>query len=64
VPPRRCPPARIAARIAALARPAEILVSRTVRDLVAGSGFSFSGRGSQPLAGPGDDWQLFAVTAP
>jgi len=49
-------------RVAALARPAEILVSRTVKDLVAGSGITFAERGSHALNGPRDEWPLFAVT--
>ncbi len=52
----------IAGGVAALAQPAEILVSRTVRDLVAGSGISFARRGSHRLPGPADKWPLFAVT--
>jgi DNA-binding SARP family transcriptional activator/pimeloyl-ACP methyl ester carboxylesterase len=48
--------------VAALAQPAEILVSRTVKDLVAGSGISFTGRGHHKLAGPPDEWPLYAVT--
>jgi pimeloyl-ACP methyl ester carboxylesterase len=48
--------------VAALAQPAEILVSRTVKDLVAGSGISFTGRGNHKLAGLPDEWPLFAVT--
>ena len=55
-------PVQIAGGIAALARPAEILVSRTVRDLVAGSGIRFADRGSHTLHGGGDRWPLFAVT--
>jgi class 3 adenylate cyclase len=49
-------------RVAALARPAEILVSRTVKELVAGSGISFAERGSYELNGEGERWPLFAVT--
>jgi class 3 adenylate cyclase len=45
----------------ALARPAEILVSRTVKDLVTGSGISFTERGSYQLNGDGEQWPLFAV---
>jgi class 3 adenylate cyclase len=52
----------IGARIAAAARPGEILVSRTVRDLVAGSGFSFLERGAHELKGLGEAWDLFAVS--
>lgn len=52
---------RIAEDIAALARPGEILVSRTVRDLVTGSGIELAPRGRHKLSG-GEDWPLFAVT--
>ena len=52
----------IAARVAATAGPGEVLVSRTVKDLVAGSGLSFSDRGEHVLKGIPDKWQLFAVT--
>ncbi len=52
---------QITDRVAALARPAEILVSRTVKDLVTGSGISFTERGSHELSGAGDQWPLFAV---
>jgi hypothetical protein len=53
---------QITDRVAALARPAEILVSRTVKDLVTGSGISFAERGSYALDEPPDEWPLFAVT--
>jgi pimeloyl-ACP methyl ester carboxylesterase len=53
----------IAAAIARLARPGEILVSRTVTDLVIGSGISFADRGIHGLAGIPDHRPLFAVTA-
>lgn len=49
-------------RITALARPAEILVSRAVRDLVLGTGISFADRGPHELSGIPDPWPLFAVT--
>ena len=49
------------ARVAALAGPGEVLVSRTVRDLVAGSGLSFEDRGTHVLKGVPGEWQLFAV---
>ena len=52
---------QITDRVAALAGPAEILVSRTVKDLVTGSGISFTERGSHELGGAGDQWPLFAV---
>jgi DNA-binding SARP family transcriptional activator/pimeloyl-ACP methyl ester carboxylesterase len=56
------PSVQITDRVAALARPAEILVSRTVKDLVTGSGITFAERGSHALNGPPDEWPLFAVT--
>ena len=52
----------IAGGVAALAQPAEILVSGTVKDLVAGSGLGFTSRGSHQLAGRPEAWPLFAVT--
>jgi class 3 adenylate cyclase len=51
----------IGARIAALAGPGEVLVSRTVRDLVAGSGLRFEDRGEHALKGIPDEWHLFAL---
>lgn len=51
----------IGARIAAVAGPGEVLVSRTVRDLVAGSGIEFEDRGIHGLKGVSDPWQLYAV---
>jgi class 3 adenylate cyclase len=51
----------IAARVLAEARPGEILVSRTVRDLVAGSDRTLSDRGTHRLKGIDGDWRLFAV---
>ena len=51
----------IAARILAEARPDEIVVSRTVRDLVAGSDRGLADRGTHRLKGVEGDWQLFAV---
>ncbi len=52
------------ARVAALAQPGEVLVSRTVKDLVAGSGLELEGRGEHELKGIPGMWQLFAVTMP
>ena len=52
---------QITERVAALARPPEILVSRTVKDLVTGSGISFAERGSHDVDGPSERWPLFAV---
>jgi class 3 adenylate cyclase len=51
----------IGARIAAEAAPGEVLVSSTVRDLVAGSGIEFVDRGRKPLKGIPGEWQLFGV---
>jgi len=51
----------IGARIAAAAGPGEVLVSSTVKDLVAGSGLRFSDRGERSLHGVADPWRLFAV---
>jgi DNA-binding SARP family transcriptional activator/pimeloyl-ACP methyl ester carboxylesterase len=53
---------KIAESVAARAHAGEILVSRTVKDLVVGSGITFTPRGSYPLTST-DDWPLFAVTA-
>jgi pimeloyl-ACP methyl ester carboxylesterase len=52
----------IGARIAALAGPSEVLVSQTVKDLVAGSGIEFQDRGTQTLKGVPDVWHVYAVT--
>ncbi|HEY8868939.1 MAG TPA: adenylate/guanylate cyclase domain-containing protein [Candidatus Limnocylindrales bacterium] len=51
----------IAARVEAAAQSGEVLVSRTVKDLVVGSGFSFVSRGARALKGVPDEWELFAV---
>jgi class 3 adenylate cyclase len=54
----------IGARVAALAAPGEVLVSQTVRDLVAGSGLTFEEHGTHVLKGVPDEWRLFrAVTS-
>jgi class 3 adenylate cyclase/pimeloyl-ACP methyl ester carboxylesterase len=53
----------IAARIEDRAAPGEVLVSRTVRDLVAGSSLRFTDRGLQELRGLGEAWQLFCASA-
>ncbi|HVL80791.1 MAG TPA: adenylate/guanylate cyclase domain-containing protein [Actinomycetota bacterium] len=52
----------IARRICDTAVPGEVLVSRTVKDLVAGSGIGFDDRGTHELKGVPDEWQLFAVS--
>lgn len=49
----------IGARICALAGPGQVLVSRTVKDLVAGSGFTFVSAGNHQLKGIPDRWQLY-----
>jgi class 3 adenylate cyclase len=51
------------ARVAALAGPGEVLVSSTVRDLVAGSGLAFEDRGSATLKGLPGEWRLYAVAS-
>jgi class 3 adenylate cyclase len=51
----------IGARVGAVAEPGEVLVSRTVTDLVAGSGIEFTDRGLHSLKGVPGEWQLFAV---
>ena len=51
------------ARIVAAARPQEVLVSGTVRDLVAGSGIRFDDRGVHALKGVPGSWPLFAVVS-
>jgi pimeloyl-ACP methyl ester carboxylesterase len=52
----------IAARVGALAAAGEVLVTSTIRDLVAGSGIQFVDRGAQNLKGISDEWRLFAAT--
>jgi class 3 adenylate cyclase len=49
----------IGARVAALAAPGEVLVSQTVRDLVAGSGLALEDRGTHTLKGVPNEWRLF-----
>jgi class 3 adenylate cyclase/pimeloyl-ACP methyl ester carboxylesterase len=53
----------IGARIATLAEPGEVLVSRTVTDLVAGSELEFDDRGVRELKGVPGEWRLYAVRA-
>jgi class 3 adenylate cyclase len=53
----------IGARVAAVAEPGEVLVSSTVKDLVAGSGLRFVDRGIRALKGVPGEWRLFAVAA-
>ena len=47
----------------AKAAPGEVLVSRTVKDLVAGSGIEFEERGTHELKGIAGEWQLYAVSS-
>jgi pimeloyl-ACP methyl ester carboxylesterase/class 3 adenylate cyclase len=51
----------IGARVARHAQPGEVLVSSTVKDLVAGSGLRFYERGSAELKGVADEWRLYSV---
>ena len=51
----------IAARVQAHAQPGEVSVSRTVTDLVTGSGITFQDRGEHPLKGVPEAWRLFSV---
>ena len=51
----------IGARVAKQAEPGEVLVSSTVKDLVAGSGIRFSERGTVALKGVPEEWRLYAV---
>jgi class 3 adenylate cyclase len=51
----------IGARVCALAAPGEVLVTRTVRDLVAGSGIVFEDRGEHELKGVPEKWALYAA---
>jgi class 3 adenylate cyclase/pimeloyl-ACP methyl ester carboxylesterase len=54
----------IGARVAARAEPGEVLVSQTVRDLVAGSGLAFDDRGVAELKGVPGEWRLYGVAGP
>jgi class 3 adenylate cyclase len=51
----------IGARVAAQAQPGEVLVSQTVKDLVAGSGLAFEDRGTAELRGVPGEWRVYAV---
>jgi class 3 adenylate cyclase len=53
----------IGARVASVANAGEVLVSRTVKDLVAGSGIDFEDRGEQALKGVPGEWHLYVVAA-
>jgi class 3 adenylate cyclase len=54
----------IAARVAGLAGPGQVLVSQTVRDIVVGSGISVSDQGLRALNGVPGEWRLFSVDLP
>jgi len=54
----------IGARVSARAAAGEVLVSQTVKDLVAGSGIGFEDRGQAELKGVPGQWRLYAVTSP
>jgi class 3 adenylate cyclase len=54
----------LSARVTAIASPGEVVVSSTVRDLVAGSGIGFVDRGEHDLKGMPDRWHLYSITAP
>ena len=51
------------ARVAALAGPGEVLVSRTIRDLVAGAPIRLDSRGSHELKGVPGSWEVFSVVS-
>jgi class 3 adenylate cyclase len=51
----------IAARVEALANPGDVLVSRTLVDLIAGSGVEFEDRGDYELKGVPGSWRVFAL---
>ena len=51
----------IGARVAMAAQPDEVVVSSTVKDLVAGSGIAFGDRGEHHLRGVPGTWRLYAV---
>ena len=53
----------IGSRIAGLAGPGEVWVSRTVKDLTAGSGLEFDARGRHELKGVPDEWELYTLVA-
>jgi class 3 adenylate cyclase len=53
----------IGARVAKAAQPGEVLVSSTVKDLVAGSGLQFHERGAAELKGVPGEWRLYSVAA-
>jgi class 3 adenylate cyclase len=55
-------PGHIGARVASFAAPGRVLVSSTVKDLVAGSGIQFEDQGTHVLKGVPGEWRLFLAT--
>jgi class 3 adenylate cyclase len=53
----------IGARVGGMAGPSEVLVSSTLKDLVAGSGLAFEDRGERDLKGLPDPWHLYRVVS-
>jgi len=53
----------VAQRVAATSGTGEVMVSSTVKDLVAGAGIGFADRGQHRLKGIAEDWRLFAVVS-
>ena len=51
----------IGARVGALAAPSQVLVTQTVKDLVAGSGLTFSDQGEHQLKGVPERWRLYTA---
>jgi class 3 adenylate cyclase len=60
----RGPAVDLSTRLSQVASLGDVLVSRTVRDLVAGSGLAFDPRGMRKLGGDGQRWDVFAAKAP
>ena len=56
--------AHVGARVMAVAGAGEVLVSRTLRDILIGSHYEFADRGMHDLKGVPDRWQLYAVVRP
>ena len=54
----------LAARVMSIAEGGEVVVSRTVKDLTAGSGLMFADRGTHQLKGIPEEWQLFTLQQP
>ncbi len=59
----RGPAVDLSARLSQVAEPGEVLISRTVSDLVAGSGLTFDARGRRQLGDDGQQWDVFAARA-